>query len=209
MYGQEDGMNGFNRVAYRLALLGAGVLLMAAGAGAQTFRGTILGTIMDSSGAAIPGAQVVVKNQGTAQTRTTTTGDAGTFTVPELPIGQYAVTVSKEGFDSVTVGNVEVTVAGEQRVDVTLQPGKVSSSVQVEAAAPLVQTTEDTLGGTVQSSQVANLPVNGRDYTKLIYMQPGVTGGPDQITDSPVPLASSPSTARAAAPTTSSSTART
>jgi len=169
----------------RLGGVGLALLLVSGLAQAQTFRGTILGMITDSSGAAIPGAQVVIKNQGTAQTRTTTSGDAGTYTVPELPVGQYAVTVSKDGFESMTVGGVEVTVAGEHRVDVTLQPGHIESRVEVEATAPMVTTTEDTLGGTVQSSQVSNLPVNGRDYTKLIYLQPGVSGGPDQITDSP------------------------
>jgi hypothetical protein len=165
--------------------MGIVVLLFAGLVNAQTIRGTVLGTIMDSTGAAIPAAQVVIKNQGTAQTRTTTSGEAGTYTVPELPVGQYAVTVSKEGFESMTVGGVEVTVAAEQGVDVTLQPGHIESRVEVEATAPMVSTTEDTLGGTVQAGQVSNLPVNGRDYTKLIYLQPGVSGGPDQITDSP------------------------
>jgi outer membrane receptor protein involved in Fe transport len=178
-------MKWLNRTAYPPAFIGLALLLISGLANAQTFRGTILGTIIDSSGAAIPGARVVIKNQETGQTRTTTTGDAGTYTVPELPIGQYAVTVSKEGFESITTGGVAVTVAGEHRVDVTLQPGKISSTVQVEASVPMVATTEDTLGGTVQASQVSNLPVNGRDYTKLIYMQPGVSGGPDMITDSP------------------------
>ena len=178
-------MEWLNGKICRLGFFSLALLLVSGLANAQTFRGTILGTIIDSSGAAIPGAQVVIKNQGTAQTRTTTSGDAGTYTVPELPIGHYAVTVSKEGFESMTVGGVEVTVAGEHRVDVTLQPGKISSRVEVEATAPLVTTTEDTLGGTVQSNTVDNLPVNGRDYTKLIYLQPGVSGGPDQITDSP------------------------
>ena len=144
-----------------------------------------MGTITDSTGAAIPGARVVIKNQGTAQTRQTFSGDAGTYAVPELPVGQYAVTVSKEGFESMSVADVVVTVASEHRVDVTLRPGKIESSIQVEASVPMVATTEDTLGGTVAASQMANLPVNGRDYTKLIYMQPGVTGSPDQATDSP------------------------
>lgn len=178
-------MKWLNREARSLGFFCLALLLVSGVAHAQTFRGTILGTIVDSSGGAIPGAQVVIKNQGTGQTRTTTTGDAGTYTVPELPIGMYAVTVSKEGFESVTVGGVEVAVASEQRVDVTLQPGKIESRVEVEATAPMVATTEDTLGGTVQANTVANLPVNGRDYTKLIFMQPGVAGSPDQITDSP------------------------
>jgi len=178
-------MNWLNRNARSLGVLCLTLLLVPGFAHAQTFRGTILGTVIDSSGGAIPGAQVVIKNQGTGQTRTTTSGEAGTYTVPELPIGVYAVTVSKEGFESMTVGGVEVTVAAEQRVDVTLEPGKISSRVEVEATAPMIATTEDTLGGTVQASAVADLPVNGRDYTKLIYMQPGVSGGPDMITDSP------------------------
>ncbi len=165
--------------------LGLFIVLAPSQGNSQTFRGTILGSVVDATGAAIPGATVTIKNQGTGQTRTTTTGDAGTYTVPELPVGLYAVTVSKEGFESVAVGSVEVTVAGEHRVDVTLQPGKIESHVEVEASAPLVSTTENTLGGTIQSSQVGNMPVNGRDYTKLIYLQPGVSGGPDQITDSP------------------------
>ena len=138
-------MRWLNRKARSLGLFLLAMLLVSGIANAQTFRGTILGTIVDSSGAAIPGAEVLIKNQGTAQNRTTTSGDAGTYTVPELPIGQYAVTVSKEGFASITVGGVEVTVAGEHRVDVTLEPGKISSLVEVEATAPMVTITEDTL----------------------------------------------------------------
>jgi hypothetical protein len=152
---------------------------------AQTFRGTILGTVIDQSGAAIPGAQISVKNQGTGLTRTTTSEDSGTYQVPELPVGLYSVTVSKEGFESVTLGDVEVRVAAERRADVTLKPGRLESRVEVRAEAPLVTTTEDTLGGTLQSTQVDTLPVNGRDYTKLIFMALGVSGSPDQITDSP------------------------
>ena len=169
----------------RFGLLLLSMIVVSANASAQTFRGTILGTVIDPSGAAIPGAQVVVKNQGTGTTRTTTSGDAGTYQVPELPVGQYSVTVTKEGFESVTLGDVDVTVASERRVDVTLKPGRVESRVEVRAEVPLVATTEDTLGGTLQSSQVDTLPVNGRDYTKLIFMALGVTGSPDQMTDSP------------------------
>jgi len=161
------------------------VIVVSATANAQTFRGTILGTVIDQSGAAIPGAQVVVKNQGTGTTRTTTSGDAGTYQVPELPVGLYSVTVTKEGFEALTLGDIEVTVAGERRLDVTLKPGHVESLVEVRAEVPLVTTTEDTLGGTIQATQVDNLPVNGRDYTKLIFMALGVSGSPDQITDSP------------------------
>src|ERR1019366_5701244 len=109
-------MKRLGTIVHKFVNIWLAILLVSGCATAQTFRGTILGTIVDSSGAAMPGARVTIKNQGTAQTRTTTSGDAGTYTVPELPVGQYAVTVSKEGFTSVTVGGVSVTVASEQRV---------------------------------------------------------------------------------------------
>jgi hypothetical protein len=154
-------------------------------ASAQTFRGTILGTVIDQSGGAIPDAKVTATNQATGLTRATTTQDAGTFTIPELPIGTYTVTVSKEGFETITQGGLSVDVAGERRVDVTLRPGRVESVVEVAAEAPLVSTTENTLGGTIEATTVENLPLNGRDYTKLIFLNPGVAGSPDLITDSP------------------------
>ena len=166
-------------------LLFLSMMVVSANATAQTFRGTILGTVIDQSGAAIPGAQITIKNQGTGLARTTTSEDSGTYQVPELPVGQYSVTVTKEGFESVTLGDVEVRVAGERRVDVTLKAGHVESRVEVRAEVPMVTTTEDTLGGTIQSTQVDSLPVNGRDYTKLIFMVSGVAGSPDEITDSP------------------------
>lgn len=169
-----------------LACLLAAVLLSFAGtAHAQTFRGTILGTVMDQTEAPIPGAQVTVKNQGTGLSRATTTDETGQFHVPELPIGNYAVTVEKSGFETMTLGDVSVGVAGERRVDVTLKPGRIESRVEVTAEVPLVETTTNVLGGTIGAQQVENLPVNGRDYTKLIYLNPGVAGSPDQITDSP------------------------
>jgi hypothetical protein len=102
-----------------------------------------------------------------------------------LPIGNYTVSVTVEGFTPVSQTDIHVDVAAERRVDITLSPAKLRQIVEVRAEVPMVSTTEDTLGGTVESSQIENLPVNGRDYTKLIYLNPGVTGGPDQITDSP------------------------
>ncbi len=168
------------------AVIVAGVTLwFAATAEAQTFRGTIVGTVVDSTQAPVPSAKVTAKNEATGITRSSLTDDAGQFNVPELPLGSYTVTVEKEGFGTVAQNGVTVTVAGQQRVDVTLKPGKVQQEIQVTAAVPLLQSTTDVLGGTVQAPQIENLPVNGRDYTKLIYLNPGVTGSPDQITDSP------------------------
>jgi hypothetical protein len=165
-----------------LALVGAIVPLPL---GAQSFRGSLVGTVLDQSGAAIPNAPVVATNQATGISRSTTTDVSGNFSIPELPIGNYSVSVRVEGFTPVSQADIRVDVAAERRVDITLTPAKQTLSMEVRAEVPMVTTTEDTLGGTVESSQIENLPVNGRDYTKLIYLNPGVTGGPDQITDSP------------------------
>jgi Carboxypeptidase regulatory-like domain len=169
-----------------LVCLAAVALLWGTFAQAQTFRGTILGTVTDATGAAITGAKVTVKNVGTGLTRTVTTSDDGSYSVPELPIGTYSVTVEMTGFKSAVVSGVTVEVAVERRADVTLQPGEVAQKVEVSASElPEVQSTSDILGGVVESNVVANLPVNGGDYQKLIFLVPGVTGSPDQITDSP------------------------
>ena len=153
---------------------------------AQTFRGTILGTVTDSSGAAVSGATVTVKNTGTGLVRTVTSDDDGNYSTPELPIGTYSVTVEKSGFRTGLVSGISVEVSSERRADVMLQPGEVSQVVEVSGdTLTQVESTSNTLGGIIESTVVTNLPVNGRDYQKLIFLVPGVTGSPDQITDSP------------------------
>jgi len=153
---------------------------------AQTFRGTILGTVTDTSGAVVYGAKVTVRNIHTGLQRTTLTSADGSFAIPELPIGTYEVTISQTGFQASVVRNVEVNVAGERRVDVTLKPGQVTERVEVSGETlPQIETTTTDLGGILTSQAVKDLPINGRDYTKLIFLNPGVAGSPDQITDSP------------------------
>lgn len=152
----------------------------------QTFRGTILGTVSDPGGAVIANAKVVAHNVNTGLERTTSTSGDGSFSIPELPIGTYTVTVSQSGFQTQITNDVAVNVSVERRVDVTLKPGQVAETVEVSGESlPLVETTSDTLGGVLTQQEVKDLPINGRDYTKLIYLNPGVAGSPDQITDSP------------------------
>ena len=162
------------------------VLVTAISLSAQTFRGTILGTVTDAQGAVLRGAKVRVKNAGTGLERTTDTSADGSYALPQLPIGTYTVTVSQPGFQTSVVSGVTVDVAGERRVDATLKTGQVSTKVEVSAdLLPLVETTTNTLGGVLTAQTVENMPVNGRDYTKLIYLNPGVAGSPDEISDSP------------------------
>jgi hypothetical protein len=162
------------------------VLLATVALSAQTFRGTILGTATDPSGAVVAGAHVSVKNVATGMERTTETGTDGSYALPELPIGTYAVTVTQTGFQTFAASNVTVDVASERRVDAKMKPGQVSSRVEVSAdELPQVETTTNELGGVLTQNEVKDMPINGRDYTKLIFLNPGVSGSPDQISDSP------------------------
>ena len=164
----------------------AALFLAATLASGQTFRGTILGTVTDETGAAVPGATVTIRNTDTGLLRTTESQADGSYAVPELPIGTYDVTIEKTGFQTSVTKGVPVTVAAEKRVDAALKLGQVTEQILVSGAElPQIDTVSDTLGGTLTQDTVKDLPVNGRDYTKLIYLNPGVAGSPDQITDSP------------------------
>jgi hypothetical protein len=161
-------------------------LLAAVSLPAQTFRGTILGTVTDPSGAVLAGAKVSVKNIATGLERSTETSADGSYTLPELPIGTYTVTVTQTGFQTFVATGVTVDVATERRVDAAMKTGEVATQVTVSAdQLPIVETTTNDLGGVLTQQEVKDLPVNGRDYTKLIYLNPGVAGSPDEISDSP------------------------
>ena len=122
---------------------------------------------------------MTVKNVATGLERTTDTSADGSYALPELPIGTYTVTVTLAGFQTAVTTGVNVDVASERRVDAAMKPGQVSTKVEVSAdVLPLVETTTNTLGGVLTAQTVENMPVNGRDYTKLIYMNPGVAGSP-------------------------------
>ena len=162
------------------------LLLAAVSLSAQTFRGTILGTVTDPSGAVVAGAKVTVKNTGTGLERSAVTSSDGSYSIPELPIGTYNVTITQSGFQTFLAKGVVVDVATERRVDGALKTGSISTQVEVagETLSP-VETTSAELGGTFTAETIESLPVNGRDYQKLIYLNPGVAGSPDQISDSP------------------------
>src|ERR1019366_8426751 len=170
----------------KLHLLVAFVLLSTAMLVGQTFRGTILGSVTDPSGAFVAGATVKVRNEATGLERTTVTSGDGSYTVSELPIGTYSVTVTLTGFQTAVTNSVAVDVATERRVDAQLKTGQVTQTVEVSGGdLPQIETQSNDLGGVLTSKGVEDLPINGRDYTKLIFLNAGVAGSPDQITDSP------------------------
>src|SRR4030095_16084614 len=143
----------FSAIARALLL----ILLLTAAVSAQTFRGTILGTVTDQNDAVMPGAKVTVKSVNTGLERSTTTDDAGNYTVAELPIGPYKVRVEQTGFQSSEVSNVNVEVASERRVDVRLGIGLTELQVTV-ATNVQVELTSNTLGGTITTHAADKRP---------------------------------------------------
>src|SRR5215831_12936996 len=140
----------------------------------QQGRGTILGTVTDSSAASIQNARVVVTNIGTNLDYPTTTSSEGYYTVPNLPVGEYRITVSAPGMKSVTRSGVTLEVDQKAQVDFQLAPGAVSESVQVVAEVPLVDTATATVGKVIENRRVQELPVNGRTALSLVLLAPAV-----------------------------------
>lgn len=169
-----------------LAALVVAGLALCLPAAAQTFRGSIIGTVTDPAGAVIAGATVTAKNTATGLTRTTQTSTDGSFSLPELTIGTYQVTVTKSGFETAVASGVSVEVASARHVDFTLKPGNVSQRVEVtEAAAVPIETTNNNLGVSFEGQDVVDLPLNGRDIDKLYILSPGVSGDPSGAAGSP------------------------
>ena len=180
------------------------VLLSAALAFAQAVNGTLLGTINDSSGAAVPGAKVVITETNTGVSRTATTNQSGNYTFPDLPPGTYTVSVEQPGFKKTSRAGVDVLVNSAVRVDLTLQPGEVSETIDVTAEAPMLQTERADTGRKVETKQIEDLPVStqgGRNFQALLNLVPGTTKalpaalGILQSTEQPVNTGERPSRA--------------
>jgi hypothetical protein len=145
--------------------------------GAQAVSGTILGTVRDSSGAAVPGVRVTVTHTGTGLTRTVTTNSVGEYTVPQIPTGSYTVTGELSGFKMVSLANVPLGVDQKMRIDMSLEPGQMTEAITVQAESPLVQTSTSDLSATVEGKQIETLPLNGRNFVSLTRTVPGVLRG--------------------------------
>jgi carboxypeptidase family protein len=158
------------------------VLLLCLPAYSQGSFGRILGTITDQSGGVISGATVSVVDTERGITRTLTTDDAGAYNAPNLIAGSYTVRAESKGFKRIERQGVVIEVGHEVRVDLTLQPGEQTQTVTVTEAVPLVETTNATMGGTLENADIVDLPLNGRDYQNLLGLRPGVMlqpgGGP-------------------------------
>lgn len=151
------------------------VILWMTGAAFAQDTGSITGTVRDSSGSVVPGAGVGVSNSAGGLDRTTATDSAGSYLVPGLPAGTYTLTVSAHGFTTYRVTGVVLNAAEKMRADVTLEVGLVSTELTVRGEdVGQVQTQSSQLGGTVTGQQITQLELNGRNFTQLITLVPGV-----------------------------------
>lgn len=140
---------------------------------AQGFRATIVGRVTDKTGAVIPGAKVKVVNVGTRETREISSDSTGDYAVPQLPPGEYTVTVEAAGF-STHVQRVVLETGQQARLDVVLSLGTVSETVEAETVAPLVSSENASMGNVVDQKKIEELPLNGRNYLQLAQLQPNV-----------------------------------
>ncbi len=160
----------------RIVALAAALLLLffAPSSGvAQTSFGTITGVLRDSSGAVLPDAAVTATNDNTGQSRQATTDSSGNYAIPSLLPSVYTVSAELKGFKKGVASKVNLEVNQTLRVDITLQVGEISQTVEVEAEAPLLQSESSTVGTVISNKQVVELPLNGRSFTELTYLIPG------------------------------------
>src|SRR5229473_3826599 len=151
-----------------------GVLLMCLPLFSQANFGRILGIVTDQSGGVMPGATVTIVDTQSGVARTLTTNEVGEYNAPTLIPGTYMVRVEAKGFKKLECENVVLEVGKDVQVDVTVQPGERTETVTVTDSIPLVQTTNDTLGGTLDNADINDLPLNGRNYQSLMGLRPGV-----------------------------------
>ena len=151
-----------------------GMMLFSPALFAQGNLGRILGTVTDQSGAVIPDATVTVTDTERGTARALTTDPAGEFNAPTLIPGTYSVRGAAKGFQTLERPNIVVAVGQEVRVDLSLRPGEQTQTVTITEAIPLVDTASATLGGSLSSSEINDLPLNGRNYQNLLGLRPGV-----------------------------------
>ncbi|MGH7869684.1 MAG: carboxypeptidase regulatory-like domain-containing protein, partial [Candidatus Dormibacteraceae bacterium] len=163
------------------------VLSLAPPALAQLITGDIVGTVRDASGAVVPDAKAVLTQSATGVSYTTSTDPSGNYTFVQLKPSHYNLTVSKQGFETSAISDIELLVGQRPRVDVALQVGTVSQRVTVSAGGvQMLETQTSSAGQVIQEKPIVNLPLNGRDFMQLTVLAPAV---------SPIGNGNSPATA--------------
>jgi hypothetical protein len=161
-------------VKQRLLTLLSAVFLLALTCAGQTSTSQISGTVRDSSGAVIPGATVTLTNEATGVVQKQSTTEAGVYAFPAIPVGTYLIRVEATGFKALNKPGNVAQVNTPLAVDLAMEVGSATESVEVAASAEVLQTTSATLGNVVEQKAVVNLPLNGRNPLNLLMYEPGV-----------------------------------
>jgi hypothetical protein len=154
------------------------ILIIGVWVNAQTISGRILGTVVDQTGAAIRGATVTLIDTQRGTARVLTTDDSGAYVAPNLLPAIYKVRVEAKGFKTVERLDVQVEVAQDLTIDLSMPTGQANETVVVTEEIPLLNTTTSTLGGTLSNREINQLPLNGRNYENLLQLRPGVVRYP-------------------------------
>jgi hypothetical protein len=160
--------------AFRLLAFLAASILLACPIYGQVVGATLSGTVKDPSGAIVPHAQIAIKNVATQINTVATTNSEGFYAAPNLLPGTYQVEASARGFATAVQSSITLTVGAQQVLNFVLTVGQVSEKVQVTGIAPAVELASSSIGAVVDAKSIVDLPLNGRDWTQLATLQPGV-----------------------------------
>jgi hypothetical protein len=145
---------------------------------AQISQATLQGTVTDNTGAVVRGATVVLKNKGTKESRSVSTGNSGDYVISNLNPAEYSLTISEAGFKTTVINDLTLHTGEQATVSATLEVGATNQEVTVEAVVPLLETASGEVNHLVPPSQVAELPLNGRNFWELTQLTPGATFNP-------------------------------
>jgi outer membrane receptor protein involved in Fe transport len=160
-----------------VALIALTVVILPSAAWSQA-TGQLAGTVTDESGSVLPGVTITIKNTATNQSRNVSTGEDGYFSAPLLPPGEYNVTATLDGFSTLTREGVRVSAAETSRVNLQLAIGEVTEAITVSGDASFIETSNATLGIVIEEQTIVDLPLNGRNFTQLGTLIPGVVAPP-------------------------------
>ena len=141
---------------------------------AQTTTAAFQGTVTDSTGGVIAGAQVTASNLETGMKRTATTNAEGRYLLNQLPPGSYQITASMDGFETLVRNGITLTIGQQANLSLAMKVGSVTEQVTVNGEAPIVETSQSAVAGVVEEKRITDLPLNGRDFTQLALVEPSV-----------------------------------
>ena len=161
-------------IVTRILCAVSAVFLVCLSLSAQVNTGRILGTVTDQSGGVVAGAMVAVTNSQTGVSRNLVTDGSGEYSAPNLNPGTYTVRVTATGFQAFERQNILLELGKDARIDAQLTPGQITQTIEVKEAVPLLDSTSATIAGTLDTSTILDLPLNGRNYQNLLVLRPGV-----------------------------------